>query len=80
MKYVRWYKKVFIRDNYTCKHCGKRGKGNLNAHHLESYSDNEELRYNIDNGITLCEKCHKNFHKIYGYGNNTKEQFYEYNS
>ncbi len=29
------------------------------------------------NGITLCEKCHDNFHLHYGYGDNTKEQFEE---
>lgn len=27
------------------------------------------------NGVCLCEKCHKEFHHIYGYRDNTKEQF-----
>ena len=77
LNYRRWIKDVFKRDNYTCKCCGKRG-ANLNAHHLDGYDNFIDKRLDIDNGITLCEKCHKNFHSIYGYGNNTKEQFEEF--
>jgi hypothetical protein len=72
-----WVKEVYQRDNYTCKYCGKRG-GNINAHHLDSYHWCIEKRFDIDNGITLCEHCHKKFHEKYGYKNNTKEQFDEY--
>ena len=35
---------------------------------------NEKLRTDVNNGITLCKTCHKEFHDIYGYTNNTKEQ------
>ena len=66
---------VYERDNFTCQECKKRG-GYLNAHHIKQFSqileDNnittveeaincEEL-WNIDNGITLCKKCHKKKH------------------
>ena len=34
--------------------------------------------YNVDNGIPLCNECHQDFHMIYGYGNNTEEQFLEW--
>lgn len=74
----KWRKKVFDRDNYTCQNCLDNTGGNLVAHHLYSYADNELVRYDIDNGITLCEKCHKKFHDTYGYGVNTLEQFVEF--
>ncbi|MFP3467817.1 HNH endonuclease, partial [Leifsonia sp. SIMBA_070] len=64
-------------DSYTCDLCGKQGKwgDGLNAHHLNSYDWDKQNRTNIDNGITLCKKCHMDFHKKYGYGKNTKEQY-----
>lgn len=54
----KWRKAVFERDNYTCQECGKHG-GKLNAHHIVGYYENEEERWNVDNGITLCVPCHK---------------------
>lgn len=77
LKYRRWYKAVFRRDNYTCQCCGKHGV-NLNAHHLDGYDWCKDKRLNVDNGATLCKDCHKEFHHLYGYGNNTKEQFVEW--
>lgn len=68
---------VFIRDNRTCDCCNKH-KQNLNAHHLYSRDNNKDLMYDLDNLITLCVECHKEFHKKYGYGNNTKEQYIEF--
>lgn len=80
--YKEWIRKVYERDNYTCQCCGKRG-GNLNAHHLYNFSEYEDLRYDMNNGITLCERCHlvnypNSFHSIYGERNNTPEQMEEY--
>ena len=69
---------VFERDNYTCQCCGSRSSKNnpikINAHHINNYYSDIDNRYNIDNGITLCEKCHKKFHKEYGNKNNNKKQ------
>ena len=73
----KFIKDVLERDDYTCQICGNRG-GELVVHHLNGYNWDKENRYNINNGKVLCEKCHMNFHKIYGYGNNTKEQYIEY--
>lgn len=53
----RWRKAVFKRDNWTCQGCEIRG-GSLRAHHKKPWSTHPELRYEIDNGITLCKDCH----------------------
>lgn len=75
--YSIWLKEVYNRDNFTCQCCGNIG-AKLNAHHLDSYDWCKSLRVDIDNGITLCELCHKDFHGVFGYGLNTREQFEEY--
>lgn len=75
--YKEWVKAVYERDNYTCQVCGQVG-GKLVAHHLESYNCNPKLRTKLSNGTTVCEKHHKDFHHIFGYGNNTKKQFIQF--
>lgn len=77
-KTVRWRKAVFERDRFTCVACEDDTGGNLNAHHLESYNSRRDLRWEVSNGATLCETCHGAFHKRYGYGYNTAEQFHEW--
>ena len=32
----------------------------------------------LENGITLCETCHKEYHKIYGKKENNNEQLKTY--
>ena len=57
-EYVNWRTKVFQRDNWTCQTCQMRGVF-LQAHHIKSWRRFPELRYDINNGITLCKNpCH----------------------
>jgi hypothetical protein len=72
-----WIKSVFERDDYTCQKTGRRG-GTLVAHHILNFSAYPELRFAIDNGITLSLESHDEFHRIYGKTNNTKEQLEEF--
>ena len=72
----QWISDVFTRDNFICQMCGDNRGGNLNAHHIKNFSkiiqfyeittleeaiQCDEL-WNINNGITLCKKCHIKIH------------------
>jgi len=62
IQYKEWRKIIFERDDYTCQKCGaKSGNGKavyLEAHHLKSFAEFPELRFDLDNGSTLCKDCH----------------------
>lgn len=75
-EYNSWISSIFERDDYTCQKCNKHG-GDLNAHHIKEFSriieENsitsteqalmcKEL-WDLNNGVTLCIKCHKKEHK-----------------
>jgi 5-methylcytosine-specific restriction endonuclease McrA len=68
-----WREAVFARDNFTCQKTGQVG-GKLTAHHIKNFSEFPELRTSIENGITLSDKVHREFHHIYGIKNNNQEQ------
>lgn len=63
-RYRDWRESVFERDGYICQGCGT--KKNLQAHHIEPWEkctgDKAELRYSVENGITLCRACHLEAH------------------
>ena len=77
LDYILWRKSCFERDNFTCQKYGVSG-GKLVVHHINNFADFPELRFAIDNGITLSEKAHKEFHKLYGNRKNTREQLIEF--
>ena len=72
-EYKQWRLSVFTRDGWKCKKCNVKG-GKLNAHHIFNFSEHKELRFNTDNGIIFCKKCHNKFHRIYGKKHNNDEQ------
>jgi len=71
-----WKDLVFHRDNFTCQDCGDKKGHNLNAHHLKPFTKifkennikslSDALKcgelWDIDNGLTLCENCHRKRH------------------
>ena len=59
MEFQDWRKDIFKRDDYTCQICGERGC-ELNADHIKPFAYYPELRYDLNNGRTLCVLCHKN--------------------
>lgn len=56
-EYRLWRLAVYERDNYTCIWCGSKEK--IEADHIKPFSLFPELRFAIDNGRTLCRKCHQ---------------------
>ena len=73
LKIKNWRIAVFERDNYTCQCCKNRGSV-LNAHHIHNFAKYKDLRFELNNGITLCKKCHIEFHHLYGTKDNNIEQ------
>lgn len=76
-EHYEWSMDVRRRDSFTCQKCGS-DKGRMHAHHIEAYATALDLRYDLNNGTTLCAACHFEFHDIYGYGGNTRSQFNEW--
>ncbi len=72
-----WRKRIFRRDNYTCQISSKQGE-KICAHHIFNWRDNQNKRFDLDNGITLSKDLHKLFHAIYGLRYNTKQQLKEF--
>ena len=77
IEYRLWREAVFARDNWICQKSGEKG-GKLVAHHINNFCSYPELRFAIDNGITLSEKAHRQFHKKYNIRYNTQEQLEEF--
>src|SRR6185312_6435325 len=53
----RWRQAVFARDDFTCGICQARG-GRLCADHILPWAYYPSLRWDVDNGRTLCRGCH----------------------
>lgn len=64
-RYKEWRKRVLTRDDKRCQMpgCNCNANAKLHVHHIIRWVDDKSLRYNTDNGITLCKKSHD---KIFG--------------
>jgi len=60
-EYKQWRLAVFKRDGFACVECGD-SKSYLYAHHVSPWAKSPDLRYDLGNGVTLCEACHKAKH------------------
>ncbi len=56
-EYKQWRRAVFVRDGFTCVFCGTNGA--LQADHIKPWAKYPNLRYDVDNGRTLCLPCHE---------------------
>jgi hypothetical protein len=56
--YKEWRMRVYKRDKFTCQMPNCKCKKRLQAHHIKKWSQASILRYEVDNGITLCKWCH----------------------
>lgn len=57
----RWRTDVYQRDKYTCQRCKAKGV-TLHAHHIRPFATHPGLRFDVQNGITLCVPCHGKEH------------------
>ena len=79
-----WRHWVKVRDGWVCQKCGKDGKVACNscnvkpvmhADHIKPWKDYPKLRFDLDNGRTLCEDCHirKKSSELLGHPNEKDE-------
>lgn len=61
---IKTWRKTILKNNPICVKCGS--KENLHVHHIVGFADALHLRTDLQNGVTLCQKCHYEFHRTYG--------------
>ena len=84
VRYMTWRKNVFELNKaksggsryYVCEKCNKKRKTTrvLHAHHIKSWDKFPEDRYDRNNGVVLCIKCHNTFHRKYKFEALTKPE------
>jgi hypothetical protein len=64
LRYEEWKQSCLHRDGHKCVDCGS--VEILYVHHIVKYDavwENNPLNVDIDNGVTVCSKCHVRRHK-----------------
>lgn len=54
-------KTVFERDGFICQRCNQ-PKRIIHVHHIKSWADYPDNRFDLDNLITICKECHHWIH------------------
>lgn len=57
-RYKQWRKAVLKRDGHKCMMPGCKNRYRLQVHHIQRWADAFHLRFETENGITLCASCH----------------------
>lgn len=57
-KYKKWRLDVYRRDKFRCRWPNCSCKKHINAHHILNWAEYPLLRFEVDNGITLCKRHH----------------------
>jgi len=60
VSYKKWRAACLERDGHMCKTC--ESQENLIIHHIKNWETHPELRLDVENGITLCQRCHVKCH------------------
>jgi len=66
-KYNTWRRAILSREGYKCVLCESTVR--IEAHHIIQWVDDERLRFNVRNGVSICFDCHDENH------NHNKEKF-----
>lgn len=61
--YADWRLGIFRRDHFLCVLCLKHERL-MDAHHIKRFSAHPELRYDAENGVTLCRFCHSQIRRM----------------
>jgi len=58
-EYYEWRKAVIKRDHGYCRLCHSQKQ--LEVHHIHRFAIYPDMRWDVNNGITLCHDCHVGF-------------------
>lgn len=57
-EYKQWHMNILLRDGFKCRINNQSCNGKIITHHIFGWSLYPELRYEVNNGITLCHAHH----------------------